>query len=248
MKTRFDAGTDVAMVAASDANRSAEPFTSAEFGALGDTLERDARAGHLFLVHTNADIAGPVDVYIDEPVPDDVKERLTRIEGEYLLAIPSGSLVVDGAEYYRARKPDKRENGVAVPAGDYAVRCYANENDEDDEEARSEAELARIVGKEDVEYYDRVNRLGCLGGLSTLLLFPILAFVIDWRIALGITIVVFVAYFHVRERLVKRSARYTRLGEAITAYRLEHDEPMFVLELRSLSERGTLQGGSVTLP
>ena len=237
------------MFGAWDSTAGAEPFGSTGLKQPETLLEADANAARVFLIHSGADGGGPVDAYIDEPIPDDVKQRLTPIDGDFLLAVPSGSLTVDGAEYYRNAKPSTTTaNTAAVPAGDYAVRCYVNRNDEDEEEPKSEAELALIVGKEEVEYYDRVNRRGCLGGLSTLLLFPILAFLIDWRLALVITIVVSVSYFHVRERLVKRNTRYAKLGEAITAYRLEHDPPIFVLELRSVVDRGSLQGGSVTLP
>src|SRR4051812_16716169 len=106
MKARFDAGTDVAMIGAWDAERGAQPFTAEEFKRLSDTLDADATAGHIFVLHTGGDGGGAVDVYVDEPIPDATMARLTPLGDECVLALPSGSLIVDGVEHYRARKPD----------------------------------------------------------------------------------------------------------------------------------------------
>src|SRR5512133_1821196 len=97
MKARVDAGTDVAMIGAWDADRGA-----------------DAEQGHIFVLHTGADGGGPVDVYIDEPVPADVMQRLTPIGDELVLALPSGTLIVDGVEHYRARKANEALASRAV--------------------------------------------------------------------------------------------------------------------------------------
>ncbi len=79
MKARVDAGTDVAMIGAWDAQRGAQPFTAEEFKQLSDTLDADATQGHVFVLHTGADGGGPVDVYVDEPIPAEVMARLTPL-------------------------------------------------------------------------------------------------------------------------------------------------------------------------
>src|SRR5688572_27864061 len=99
MKARFDAGTDVAMIGAWDAQRGAQPFSADEYRRLSDTLDADAAEGHVFVVYTGADGGGPVDVYIDEPIPGDLMGRLTPVGDECVLALPSGSLDVDGVEH-----------------------------------------------------------------------------------------------------------------------------------------------------
>lgn len=248
MKARFDAGTDAAMVGAWDAARNTQPFTSAEFKRLSSTLDADAADGHIFLIHTNADGGGAIDAYIDEAIPSDVAERLELLAGEFLLALPSGALIVDGAEYYRARKPDPKmaDRVVTVPPGDYAVRCYVA-NDDEEATPKSELELLNVVGSEDLAYYDRMNKTGCLVGGSTLLLFPLLSFPLGWKWALGITLVVFLAFFHARQWILERNARYTRLTTVVSAFRLEQQDPSFVLEFRSIRDRAGLKGGSVTL-
>jgi len=249
MKARFDAGTDVAMIGAWDADRGTQPVSAAEYKQLSDTLDADAEQGHLFVLHTGADGGGPVDVYVDEPVPADIRERLTPIGDELVLAIPSGKLIVDGVEYYRARKANaaRAERAVTVPAGDYLLRCYAPEDDEQEAEPRSEQELEAIVGKDELRYYERVTRSGCVIGLLVLFSFPVLGPFIGWRTAFITTVVGVVGFFNVREWLLRRNARFNRLREAVTAFRLGRQEPTFVLELRRIEDRAGRSGGSVSL-
>src|SRR5215218_6862695 len=89
MNARVDAGTDVAMIGAWDAQRGAQPVTAEEYKRLSDTLDADADAGHIFVLHTRADGGGQVDVYVDEPIPSEVMTRLTVQGGEFVLALPS---------------------------------------------------------------------------------------------------------------------------------------------------------------
>jgi hypothetical protein len=249
MKARLDAGTDVAMIGAWDAQRGAQPFTTEEFERLSDSLEAEADAGHAFFLRTKADGGGPVDVYIDEPIPAELLERLTPLGDAFVLALPSGSLMVDGAEYYRPKKPDAAMSAraVTVPAGDYALRCYAAKDEEPAQTPRPERELEAILGKEDLRYYERVTRGGCVTGLLLLLLLPALWPLFGLKVAFAVTAVTFVGYFIVREQVLRRNARFARLRETITAFRLGHDEPVFVLELRRVPNRAELTGGSVSV-
>jgi hypothetical protein len=245
MKARLDVGTDVAMIGAWDAQRGSTPFSAAELQRVPETLDGDAANGHLFFVRMGGDGGGPAEVYVDEVIPPDVQDELIPVGDEFLLELPSGKLVVDGVEHYRA-SPAAPNGSVAVPAGHYSVRCYIARDAE--QPARSEEALKARVGSAEVAYYDRMNAVGCLGGASTLLLFPILAFPLGWKIALAATVVVFISFFHVREWVLKRNPRYQRLDRVVPAFRRENQDPMFVFELRSIRERGALRGGSVSLP
>jgi hypothetical protein len=249
MKARFDAGTDVAMIGAWDLDRDAQPFSPEEYRRLSDTLDGDAEQGHLFVLHTGADGGGPVDVYIDEPVPEETIAGLTPLGDALILALPSGKLIVDGVEYYRARKPDaaRSSRAVTVPAGDYLLRCYTPRDDEQEAAPRPEHDLEVIVGKDELRYYERVTRSGCLIGFGLLLLFPVLGPLAGWRIAFATTVVAVIGFFYVREWVLRRNARFTRVREAVTAHRLGAQEPTFVLELRRIEDRGGLTGGSVSL-
>jgi len=245
VKSRTDAGTDIAMIGAWDAQCDTTPFTAPERKHLAQSLERDAGAGHLFLVHTGADGGGPVDVYVDEPIPADERERLVPLEGAFLLAVPTGALVVGGVEHYRSstRPTMERHDSITVPPGDYLLRCYRQQNEE--LAPRSERELEKMVGRSDLRYYDRLNNLGCLTGGLTLLLFPTLVFPLGWRLALLITVIVFLAYFPILEQLRKRDPRYRRLHAIVPEFRIRHADPVWVFELRALGDRSGHRGGSV---
>jgi hypothetical protein len=249
MKARVDAGTDVAMIGAWDLDRGAQPFSPEEYRRLSDTLDADAEQGHLFVLHTGADGGGPVDVYIDEPVPEETVAGLTPLGDALILALPSGKLIVDGVEYYRARKPDaaRSSRAVTVPAGDYLLRCYTPRDDEQEAAPRPEHDLEAIVGKDELRYYERVTRSGCLIGFGLLLLFPVLGPLAGWRIAFATTVVAVIGFFYVREWVLRRNSRFARVREAVTAHRLGAQEPTFVLELRRIEDRAGLTGGSVSL-
>jgi len=247
MKARFDAFSDLAALAAWDAARDATFPASPEQQRVSDAvLDAEAEAGHVFLVRMGGDGGGRVDVYVDEAIPAEVRDRLVASDGEFRLDLPSGKLIVDGAEYYPSSPLAADPKGpAAVPAGHYSVRCFTRNDDE--QTPPSEDALRQLVGSADLAYYDRVNNKGCRDGLLTLLLFPILAFALGWKIALGVTIVVFLSFFHVRERVLKRNARYQRLDKIIPAFRRENEEPLFVFELRSVANPNGLKGGSVSI-
>ena len=240
MKARFDAGTDVAMIGAWDAQRGLQPLSADEFKRLSETLDAEASDGHLFVVHTGGDGGGPVDVYIDEPIPEPTLDGLTPLGDACILALPSGTLLVDGVEQYRAKKPEvARTNAAAatVPPGDYALRCWVTKDEEGEAPQRFERDLEAIVGADELRYYERTTRLGCLAALALLLLFPLLLLFLGWKIAAVVTIVVVVAFFNVREWVLRRNPRFTRLRKAVTAFRLGHAEVTFVMELRRVESR-----------
>ena len=232
MRKRIDAGTDVAMIGAWDAQQNASPFTPAEVADHQNSLERDVSQGALFLIRTGGDGGGPVDLYIDEPVPPDVLARVTPVAGEARLSLPTGALTVGGVEDYRSA--DARITGpgslVTVPAGDYAVRCYVATDPE--REPASEKTLRRLVSPADIKYYDSVNQRGCVAGAFTLLLFPVLSYPFGWKVALPITVVAFLGFFPLLQWGLKRNPRYQRLDAVIPIHRIQQGDPTYVFELR----------------
>jgi hypothetical protein len=249
MKARFDAGTDVAMIGAWDMERGAQPFSPEELKRLSEALDDEAAQGHLFVLHTGADGGGPVDVYIDEPAPHETVASLTPLGDALVLALPSGRLIVDGVEYYRAKKADamRSSRAVSVPAGEYLLRCYTPADEEQEAAPRPEHDLEATIGKDELKYYERVTRSGCLIGLVLLSLFPILGPLAGWRIAFGATVVAVIGFFYVREWVLRRNERFARIREAVTAHRLGAQEPTFVLELRRIEDRAGHTAGSVDM-
>lgn len=233
------------MIAAWDERRNDKPLSAADSPA--DVLEAEAAEGLVCVLNTGGDGGGPIDVYVDQTVEPEVAATLREVPGRFLLSAPSGRLIVGGAEDYRSAAPAQTSDKsvVVIPPGDYEARWYAPADRE--REPHSEAELRRRVGAEEVKYYDRTNNLGCAGGVATLLLFPVLLFPLGAAPALAITVVVFLAFFPVRQMLLKRNERYQRLDKVIPSYRLANQDPYLVLTLSRVADRGTLRGGAATL-
>ena len=227
------------MVGAWDLERGAQPFSPEEAKRLSEALDADAAQGHLFVLDTGADGVGHVDVYIDEPVPGDAVAGLTSLGDALVLALPSGKLIVDGVEHYRDRKADpaRASRAVAVPPGDYVLRCYVPGDEHQAVAPGPVHELETIVGRDELRYYERMTRSGCLIGLVLLLLFPVLGPLAGWRIAFATTVVAVIGFFYGREWVLRRNPRFARIREAVAAHRLGTREPTFVLELRRISER-----------
>ena len=245
MKARMDAGTDAALIAVWDATRGAHPLGQSDDPRTA--LELDAAAGHVFGLELGGDGGGPVDIYVDEALPGAELAALRPVPGTYLLAVPTGALVVGGGEDYRASEPVNTSDRsvVRIPPGDYAIRGFVPGDPE--REAPSEDALRALVGPGELEWYDARNRAGCAIGVLLLLLFPLLLIPFSWMVALPVTIVAFVGWFPLRARLLKRSARYQRLHAIIPAYRQRTEPAWLVLELRRVTEREGLRGGIASM-
>jgi hypothetical protein len=222
MRTRLQVSTDVAAIGIWD--------PSAATGAA--KLETLATQGQALIVRLGADSGGAVDVFVDEELPPAVIAETAPASSDGTVRIQSGELMIDGIEYFNA---GARESGAAstcrVPNGTYRATARLTKDEDTLPEPASEAEIRRIVGAAEVEYYDRTNRNGMLIGLSTWLLWPALWFVLPWYVALGVTLVVFVGYFHVAERVLQRNRRYKSIAGKITPLRLAGARPLLVVHL-----------------
>jgi hypothetical protein len=252
VKTRIDAGTDVAIIGAWDASRNELIPGKVSFKDWTKTLQEDVRAGDLFLIHTGADGGGPIDVYVEEPAPESTLTHARPADGEFLIRIPTGRLLVGGAEDYRSEKPRiTGENSIVqVPAGDYRLRCHIGTEDEWVPEGTSRTELEKTLGAEDYSYWRKSKNAGYLAFL-TVLLFPLLAYPIGWKLALLVALLVLVAWFYIRERVIlKRDARYQRIDKAVNEIikRAQGNAPpTFVFELNKVTAGSGLKGGEIKL-
>jgi len=250
MKVRIDAGSDIAMIGAWDAGRNDSVLTKAWGKKLEEALEQDSTAGDIFVIHLGGDGGGPVDVYVDAPVPNEALKEMRATEREFLLRVPSGRLIVGGVEDYRSgsSRATGPKSVVVLPPGDYALRCHVGPSEGDFAPPTSE-QLKAALGEEDYAYYSRIDKMRLLG-YALLLLFPVLAFPLGWKWALLITVSVFLSYFYMQEELaVKRNARYQRIAEQ--ADRLfgkakDKESPAFILELRRITAAPVdVTGGSI---
>lgn len=251
MRKRIEAGTDIAMIGAWDISRNAVVLTENWGRKYEDALERDTRAGHLFLIHLGGDGGGPIDVFVDEEIPPSLQKHVTRKPSEFLLRIPTGRLMIGGVEDYRSAKTQitGEESMVKVPFGDYLLTCFVGE-EEAELHQPTQAELEQAVGAEDLRYIKRIDRNGCLGYL-TFLLFPALCPLVGWIWALIITVIVVPTFFYIREvAFLNRNQRYQRINKAINAAHLAasaKDSPILVFQLRKVDYTPELKGGSLRL-
>jgi hypothetical protein len=249
------------MIGAWDASRQGVPLSAPDRKRLSRTLEQDATDGHLFLIHTGGDCGGEVDVYLDEEIPKQVHTRVRVIEREVLLSVPSGKLTIGGAEDYRQSKPANLkiigpDSTIDIPGGDYRLRCYVANQEEDEPGGLSISKLEEnVLGPEDLAYYRRMNKKqvtaafsGCLIFLI-FLIFPLLAYPFGWKIALAATWAFGMAYYYLAWEPVRRrvagDSRWQRLNRAVGKAHQGSQSPTFILELHSVDDRGGLKGGSV---
>ena len=249
MKTRIQVGTDVAMIGIWDASRS-EIFPGSKQNSSLSFLENEAIKGHLFFVLTGGDCGGSVDLYIDSNMPEESRKRSKQLGREFLLSVPSGKAVVGGVEDYGSKTPKitSPDSVISVPPGDFAVSCFRIEETEDDPSPY--ALLEKRVGREETKYFEKTNKLAMLIGFSTLLSFPFLGYFFGWKWALFASGFIFIASFHVMERMFKSSARYQSLSKQYEEALKESQQqglPLFVFELRPILAHENIKGGSVVV-
>jgi hypothetical protein len=255
MHERIVAGTDVAMIGAWDADRAWGATPAGERKGTLALLEREAKAGRLFLVRTGGDGEEVVDLYVDEDVPVSVRTQTGAVQGEFLLSVPSGRLTVGGVEDYGAAKPVQTSEGssIAVPAGDYRLRCHVSRLREEQPEQSLPEVMRDTLGPDDLAYYRRQGAQWkvTLLAIPPLLLFPVLAFPFGWKVALAVTALVAWPYGTLLERWSKRrvaaDARWQRLNRIVDRAWRGTQTPSLILELRAVADPAGLAGGSISL-
>jgi len=232
MRHRIEVATDVAKIGVWDASGTATPS----------------------YIETGGDWGGAVDVYINESAPANAEARSSTAAKEGFVSVPSGRLIIAGGEDYGAVAPRTigADSAVEVPCGDYRVRFYVAERDEADEAGEmtiSEAEEA--LDPDDRAYYRAASRADLrvgLMGYTLFLLFPILAFPLGWKPALGVTVAAVAAYFGIfatrSERRLKDDARYQRIDKRLQHILLHGQRAPLIIELVDLARGEKLQPAS----
>jgi hypothetical protein len=251
MKARVDTGTEIAQMGAWDATRDDGAFDNLSFKRRTAALREDSEAGFIFYINTGADGGGPIDVYLNEPIPEKAIRENKPLKGEFLIRVPSGRLVVGGVEDYRysTRKITGPDSVVSIPAGDYKIQCYAPKVDEGSLYGVSNEVLKESIGADDYNYWRKREKAAAYGCLP-FALFPALAYTFNWKIALAITVVTAVPWFYCRDQLLKRNARYQSIDKKIQEiYRQAQANaaPTFIFELKRLEEGSKLKGGAIDL-
>lgn len=251
MKARVEAGTDIAQIGAWDASRDDGAFDKLSFKRWRASLREDTEAGLIFILNTGADGGGPLDVYIDELIPEGDLKIFDQLKGEFLVRVPSGKLIVGGVEDYRfsTRKITGPDSVVAIPHGDYQMQCYAPKVDEDSFDGVSNAVLKETIGADDYDYWRKRKKSAAFGCLP-FALFPALVYTLNWKIALAITVATAVPWFYSRDQILKRNARYQQIDKRVQEiYRQAEANapPTFIFELKRLEVGSNLKGGAIDL-
>jgi hypothetical protein len=247
MKTRIEAGTDIAMIGAWDAIRNDAGLAGVSGGKLDPLLKADCAAAHLFLLRTGADGGGPVDVYADSAIPEDVRKQCRASKREFLISVPSGRLMVGGIEGYRSGSAatTAADRVVEIPAGDYALRCLVPKG-EVHFDPPTRAELEAKVGVEDFQYHRRIQRLALTAYFGVPVLFLILLFPLGWKRALAVAAVVgLISYGLVK--LISSNERFRRVTKAeneLWQAAQQRGLPTLIFELRRVSDTAGLSGGT----
>jgi hypothetical protein len=227
MRARIQASTDTAAFGLWD---------RAQGGAV--SLEELARRGEACILNMGGDCGGPVEIFVDEEPPAALMAESDPVTEERTIAARSGLLAIDGVEHFGAGAP----SSCAVPNGVYLARIRVTRSDDELPESESERQIRRKLGRGNVEHYDRANRNSLLLGAGILVVsLAVLPWFVRWFFAVPAALALFVGWFHVRERMLKRDLRYQGTAESIVPLRLAGERPLLVVQLSRWE--GELRGG-----
>lgn len=250
MKTRIEAGTDIAKIGAWDASRNDAAIARVSIKKLEQTWEEDCSTGNLFLIRTGADGGGPIDVYVEETAPPDVRKQFRERKREFLVSIPSGRLLVGGLEDYRTGKAriTAADSIVTMTPGNYALRCLVPKGEVDFEQPTRD-ELDAAIGVEDHRFYRRVQKIALTGYLGVPVIFGIVAIVSNWKKALAVAAAFGVLCYAIVLPLsrTKRFRRASKIVGELWKQAYQRGLPTFIFELRRVEDTAGLKGGSMRL-
>ncbi|MBI2930601.1 MAG: hypothetical protein HYY16_03030 [Planctomycetes bacterium] len=103
-----------------------------------DGLAKEAKAGNLFSYGLGGDGECKITMYVDEVPPKETVVRAHRRSENLLLKVPSGTLVLTGAEElpFKKKRARGKPSSVLLPRGSYRIDAYLPELAE---EARSKS-------------------------------------------------------------------------------------------------------------
>ena len=243
MRARIQFSTDVAALGIWDRTH---PVATGRSVA---SIEELARRGEACILHLGEDTGGAVDVFVDEDIPPELLAESTPLAEERTVVVLSGDVVIDGVEYFgrTERMQSIQSSTCRLPNGVYRIRIHATKDEDSLPEPSSEKEIRRLIGSADVDYYDRTNRNALLIGLSIWLLLPVLLLVMPWFVAVAITLIAFVAYFHLQQWIVRRIPRYQKVADRMALLRLAGERALLSVQF-STWQAALLGGPPLTLP
>ncbi len=131
MKHIIKLGTDVASFAIFDPKALPAGIDSRLREGTSETLEELGKEELVFIHDTGSDGSFTLQLYVEEPLPERIVKRCNMPKAAPLLIVPSGQLVVCGAEFVSANPLNEDNGGLGrypnmggeckVPSGKYAL-------------------------------------------------------------------------------------------------------------------------------
>ncbi len=248
-RTRIDAGTDIAKIGVWDVSRNDGQTDGLSIKRIDAMCAEDSRQGNLFLLQLGGDWGGAIDVYVDAELEPELRAKMMKLPGKFLLSAPSGRLIVGGAEDYRSQVAQITSEAsiVDLAPGDYALEAYALLPNEEGEihDAPPDEVFESLVGAENYAYY-QTRLVRTLRGFWLFLLFIPITYLYGWIAGLVASLAIVLGYFSVNDWLLKRDPRYMEMEEAMEAKMQEARDkmpPIFAFTLTSRKEAEEMTGG-----
>ena len=233
MPVRLDVTADAGIVVVRDGAVSLPAETHLD--ALTRRLEELAHSGRVFFLSTDDPARYRIDLYVGETPPASLDRDFEPLGGSFLLEAPTGGLVVEGCDLPPRSEGDRGPAPIEVAVGKHVLtargrRAFdAKRHSEDMEEA---------FGPEEWRWMSRVDRIGLLGCLPTVVTL-LLAISGRWRwlalYGVPLLVVSWLPYL-----ILKNTRRYRVAERRMQEH--ERARPHFILTLVPTAQDG-LSGG-----
>ncbi|MEM7354253.1 MAG: hypothetical protein AAF657_25840 [Acidobacteriota bacterium] len=233
------AGTEFGVLAIWDAEHPRPDLAELKANPLMDALAGISKTGEVFWLEVEDAEDVRIDVYVDEELPESVRERYQADRGSFLLRVESGSLAIGAVDHWASLGTAEscRRSEIVVPPGDYVLTCrlrhFAGE--------RYRREMIALVGENDWRFYNCIGGLSALGCLP-LIAFGLLALLEQWRLLIFCGLPA-LALLWIGLTVLQRFTRYAQIDRKIKGY--EAKMPYCVLELHRTRDAGSLRGGGI---
>ena len=232
IRIRPEAASTIAVI--SDASVSDEGWSAAAAGSRVE-LEALAKQGSLFFVASDDPVFHRIDVFVDEPIPEDLDALFTGRSGQFLLRVPTGRVVVTT---YGASDASHGQ-AFELPAGNYVVAV--RDRVQPDVQAH-ERTIEQLVGPDDWRFCQRIDRFGAIGCVTLaasllLLLVPLVRRQL-WFVPAAL------ALPFAANLVLTRLPRYRRVKKLQAEYTISL--PVYLLTLHRVTATDGLSGGWYT--
>ena len=230
MYKRLQVDTESGLVVFRDANVAAPSENENDARGLLRSGERD---GAWFFLDADDTVHYRIDLFVDEKPSGLPGHRFEHHGGTFLLRLPSGRLAVSGLERWATGRGGET---VDIEAGAYALSVRGPGRF--DGPAYAE-EMRDVVGEREWRYRERVDRIGLVGCLSTVLAVALVALPVTrplWFLPITVLAAGWIPFL-----VFQLLPRYRDIEQRIRSY--ERTLPHYAIQLRTTTAADDLVGG-----